>query len=412
MTMPQNEQTALQGLTTGDAPLNVADVTFIESYGKLLGLAKYLQMGLILVCFILGSIAAPLAFRTDHDQQLNIFWLLIVLLGTHFLSLLLWLFSRLRQPTQSAHQSAWFTLLLKKLAPTVGASEQTLAHFIRLRFSGAAGAWHLGRIVHSAWTGYLIGGLLSALLFLMTHQVQFVWETTLLTQADFRALTQAISLVPAWFGVAVPSLDDIAVSQINSALQSDDTRKTWALWILSCVLIYGVALRLCLSTLCHLLYRQQRQILWRSLAPQPAVKTHSQREVIDADHTPEKPTADGPRQPLAKAPQNQGEPLQYFLFEWSRATPAGLPKTATIQTINDSQAQQDYLDGTADHARIIVIDSNVSPDRGSLRFMRQAQAFTSRFYLSGQDFNDAWSQALQERGIAPDQIAHLLDRKG
>lgn len=412
MTVQPNEQAALQSLISDGSTLNVADTSHSESYGKVIGLAKYLQMGLILACVIIGSIAAPIAFRTDNDQQLNIFWLLIVLLGTHFLSLLLWLLSQLRQPSQSSHSSAWFTVILKKAGRLLGLPEQTLTHFMRLRFSGATGTWHLSRIVHSAWAAYLVGGLVSALLFLMTHQVQFVWETTLLTQADFRSLTQTISLVPAWLGIAVPSVDDIALSQIGQLAQPDETRKTWAIWILSCVLIYGVAVRLLLTALCHGFYCQQRQALWRSLLPVARSSTKTQREILDADSAPQSKTSAKPISPAVVAvTPNQAQTLQYFLFEWSRTVPSSLGQEATISTINDSQAQRNYLEDNQ-AGRIIIIDTEVSPDRGSLRFMGRAQACTQAFYLSGESFVEAWSQALLEQGIQPEQIARLSDYEG
>ncbi|CUB06222.1 DUF2868 domain-containing protein [Marinomonas fungiae] len=410
MTVRYDERTALQSLVANDSSNHMAESDHIESYSKVLSLTKYLQIGLILLFFIIGSIAAPMAFRTGSDQQLNIFWLLIVLLGTHFLSLFLWLLSQLRQSAQTAHAPAWFSVLLNKLGRLFGLSEQTLSYFIQLRFSGAVGIWHIGRIVHSAWTGYLVGGLLSALLFLMTHQVQFIWETTLLTQTDFRTLTQAISVVPAWLGVAPPSLDDIAWSQIGNLTQPDDTRKTWAVWILSCVLIYGVMVRGLFVILCHLFYRQQRNKLWRSFIPTSRPDSQTHREILDAEQiSVVQASAADAKVPAPKTAIIQtSQPVHYFLFEWSRGIPPALEQAEHLSTLNDSQAQQHFLE-THQDGRIIVIDAEVSPDRGSLRFMGQAQPLTNQFYVCGDGFVEAWTQALLERGIEPRQIARLSD---
>lgn len=407
MTVRHYEQRALRQLAADHSALTIAEPWDMDSYNKVPSLSKYLQMGLILVCFMIGCLAAPIAFQTGNDQQLNIFWLLIVLLGTHFLSLLLWGLSLLRRPASNQYYATWFTIMLKRVGHLLGVSEPAVTYFIRLRFSQPVGTWHLGRIVHSAWSGYLLGGLVSALLFLMTHQVQFVWETTLLTQADFSQLTHAIGTVPAWFGIPAPSLNDIAASQIGTALQPDTTRKSWAVWILSCVLIYGVAVRLILTIGCHYLYRHQREALWRSLIPTAIAKTQVQSKIIDADQTPKQPNVHSyVDRELTNAKPSPAK--QYFLFEWSRAVPSGFSQDMSVFTLNHSQAQQDYLEDQ--HiGRIIVIDTEVSPDRGSLRFIQQAQAGTEGFYLYGDRFIDRWSQALQQQGVPFEQIARLAE---
>ena len=377
-----------------------------DSYLKILCYAKYLQIALILVSFIFGCVITPLAFESGDNEEINTFWLLTVLLGAHLFSLFLWLMFQLKKPVPTASETTWFTALLKRVVNLTGAHNQSFQCYVRLHFSQATGRWYLGRVVHSAWMGYLIGGLLSALLFLMTHQVTFVWETTLLTATDFQSLTKLIGTLPSLIGIPTPSVEDIATSQINSTFQSDETRKTWAVWILSCVFIYGVMVRLLCTVICHVLYRKKRNDLWQQLVQSRPKTYHSTREIIDENHhdTAVSRTNITPLDALSVAafPSDSS----YFLFEWSRVAPSIVASNNAIVPLNDNVAQQRYLEDS-NNDRIIVIDAEASPDRGSLRFMRNADSVTRSFYLHGNRFAHAWSQALQENGIAAEKVAHI-----
>ena len=67
-------------------------------YLKAKSLVRSTQVGAFLIAFLFGILAAPVAFQTNATQQINIFWLLVILLGAHFFSLLLWCVSLITKP--------------------------------------------------------------------------------------------------------------------------------------------------------------------------------------------------------------------------------------------------------------------------------------------------------------------------
>lgn len=408
MTLKKREQQAILQSLKQNTSAKITSTSLLESYTKVVSLANSLQIVLIALFGLLGAMAAPIAFNSNDQQQLNIFWLLLILLGTHFLSLFIWLIGCLKRTNVSANHH-WFNVLLSKLGRTMRLPKEVIEAFLTLRFGSSAGTWGVARLLHCCWTSYLLGGLLSAVLFLMTHQVHFIWETTLLTQQDFHSLTQSISTLPSWLGFPAPSAADIAFSQVGIDQQPEDTRKTWAIWILACVFIYGVLLRLMLAVLSHILYHQKRTAVWHSYTSNKPLTAKVSSQIVDPAPTNQSDSQIVPHRPLESAEQRSTTLDQIcYLFEWSKSVPTDALNGCNAASLNNAEQQQAYLQHPSDH-RAIIIDADISPDRGSLRFLRQANATTESFYLHGNAFVQVWNQALQERAIAPHKIIHLKD---
>lgn len=407
MLLQQRELNAVLKAVQQSSLIEQDDMTVIEHYRAAKQLAKSIQIGFIALFFLLGAIAAPISFATDTLNQLNTFWLLLILLGTHFLSLFIWGVSLFKKSVLSPTQSSWFALVFQKIATKLQLPAPIIEGYVLLHFSHSVRQWNIARLLHCCWASYLIGGLLSALLFLMTHQVQFIWETTLLTQQDFYSLTQFISTIPSALGLPVPNELDIQLSQSGSLLQPDGTRKIWAIWILSCVLLYGVLLRIGLALLSHLAYRFKRNKLWQSLTSTIQVKTHVKTEVLDAAPADNATHVHPHSTSRIRFSDGHINEQTLFLFEWSKLIPSTL-KEKTVEMLNNSTQQQSYLNQLAKH-RAIIIDADTSPDRGSLRFLTSANASTESFYLYGGGFTDVWYQSLTEHGIESQKIIHLRE---
>ena len=58
------------------------------------------------------------------------------------------------------------------------------------------------------------------LLLLLTNQVNFAWETTLLSDDAFIQLTQTLSIIPQWFDIALPNHLDILASRVDLVSQT------------------------------------------------------------------------------------------------------------------------------------------------------------------------------------------------
>lgn len=377
----------------------------IRQYSRLIYITSVIQWGSVVLFLALGLLAAPLAFDASSSQKVNIFWLLSVLLGAHFLSLIIWTLSFTTGRQRSSYLKSLISICLKQFAKWAHIPDMIVDTFMRIRFAESCGKWFLARLMHTMWGAYLIGGLISAIFFLMTHQVHFVWETTLLTSQDFATLTQLLSIIPEALGMAVPTLSDIHQSRIDQVVQPEDMRRMWAIWVLGCVLIYGVAIRVTLAGISHLYWLAATRRRINALGPITVTHSAHSTTIIDPDGDA-RPIADQPDIPLRRVSQLPYHD-QYFLFEWSKPHPLALKDAHSLETINSAQEQQLYL--RSPEPNCILIDSTLSPDRGSLRFLRQTAATCRHYYLIGPPFQKDWQAALINEGILADTITELVE---
>ncbi|MFD1382778.1 DUF2868 domain-containing protein [Rhodanobacter aciditrophus] len=391
--------------TKGQSSLAISNENAVLAYSKLVTNMRSFQWGMSLIFFLVGMLAAPMTFDTSGSQKINIFWLLGVLLGAHFFSLALWSISLIVNHRKTPYSTSILTSMSKHLAPRLNVPSLIFDAFLQMRITGNRAKWLGARLIHGFWGAYLLGGLTSVLFFLMTHQVHFVWETTLLTSNDFAALTHGLSVLPGLVGIPVPSLSDIQQSQLSAAVQSESLRQMWAIWLLACVMIYGVLVRGILYLICHLNYRlaHTRFLSTRSSSQlEPSPKSH----IIDPDFSsPSKHQALNGNPSIPSVKQIPKE-LTCYLFEWSNPKPSTITSHACLH-INSLDEQKGFL--AAEHPAALIIDSQTSPDRGSLRFMAQTQATDTHYYLVGATFCSDWQQALIKVGIEHSKIQRLVE---
>lgn len=407
MSLSANEKTALfETLRRNDgAHFKLDQDQIIKQYTQLLYAANSIQWGLIALFLLLGLMAAPLAFDNSITQKLNIFWLLGVLLGAHFVSLGLWVLSFFAGQHRHSYLRTTMTAGLKRGAKWMQIPNIIVEAFIQIRFANTCGKWFLSRLMHSMWGAYLIGGLVSALFFLLTHQVHFIWETTLLTEQSFATLTQFFSIVPAALGLTVPTLQDISQSRLDQAAQPEAMRRMWAVWVLGCVLIYGVFIRLALAGLSHLYWLTTTRKRIKTVISDINRQTIHHTTIIDPD-TLTKENDEPSNTPLKRVtylPLNE----TYYLFEWTKPIPLALAATRYSDTINSAHDQQQYL--RSSEPSNMIIDSTVSPDRGSLRFLKQANTTCQTYYMIGSPFQKDWQTALLKEGVLAKNILELVE---
>ncbi|MCC4274213.1 DUF2868 domain-containing protein [Marinomonas communis] len=371
------------------------------NYLKAKSLVRSTQVGAFLIAFLFGILAAPVAFQTNATQQINIFWLLVILLGAHFFSLLLWCVNLITKPYRLPGDGSWFTPIMVRFSQWMKISPVAMDCFQSLHISGKLKHWWGARLIHGCWLAYLIGGFLSATLFLMTHHVQFIWQTTLLTIEDFTLLTHILSVIPSWLGMAVPSLQDIQLSQISTLVQPDDTRKIWATWLLSSLVIYGIAVRGICLVVSQVAYQHQRKRLWFTIKSSTVTSTRS--TIIDADNTTSNSHTKITEQPFSLRTAELKD-ATYYLFEWSHEIPSELAQNRPINMLNDAESQRRFI---AEHPNntILMIDSNSSPDRGSARFLKHSHTSDMEYYLYGNVFNQEWVNTLRSLGVEQQNIA-------
>lgn len=201
----------------------------------------------IFVAALLGALAT--LFAVTASPTINIYWLLLVLLGFNLLSMLLWLVG------VSLNLDGLLAGVLAKLpswlpshfASTQASSQQADRAWLASHFGGRIGKWHLSALTHQLWLAYLLAGLAVLVLALMARQVDFVWGTTLLSDATFLRLTEILSLPLQALGFSVPSAAQIQETRMGAIqVLSAAHRYSWAQFLLGSLLCFGVLPRLLL----------------------------------------------------------------------------------------------------------------------------------------------------------------------
>ncbi|AEF53326.1 DUF2868 domain-containing protein [Marinomonas posidonica] len=368
-----NLHQALAHLEVGDA-----DHTPLSQFIKLKhGFNRGVLM-LFILAFILGAMIVPSSFLTHASQQINIFWLLISLLGFHFINLIVWglslVLASLKRPRHPSF--IWLNALsfintkicrVFRISPNIGNA------FWHWQCPKHSQAWLASSLSHGAWGCYLLAGWLMTLLLLLTNQVSFVWETTLLTPDSFLRLTQCLSGPLYWLGVSLPSHTDILISRLDQAVQSDLTRQHWANFLLASLFVYGILPRFALLALSLMNYHLTR--LKRPLSSQENIikarysvqETHLNQLLDEDTQTPTShPSVTNDCTTICSSALTG----HWGLFEWSALPPEPLAQASHVDVLNDRTQQQAFIAIPTSQLLYVLVNTAQSPDRGSHRFFQ------------------------------------------
>lgn len=395
-------------------------------------LKRYFNRGLCLIfalTFVLGLLAVPPAFAVSASGKVNIFWLLIVMLGFHGINLMVWLIGLLalgKSPTHSKGLLLGSLIFLnQKISKHSHINTDSSAAFWHWQCPTHSNRWLLSAISHTAWLSYLFAGFLMTLLLLLTNQVNFVWETTLLDDQQFLWLTQQLSILPQLLGVAVPNQMDILASRVDILSQAASTRQHWASLLLASLMLYGVLPRLLLSLFSVFMYRLKRLTLPKN-SQEDAIERRYQeqsrshvldREKLGKEKNQRHTTTSIDRQQgrLVTVPHEALSQI-WGLFEWSQTAPECLAGASSLTTLNDAAQQHAFLAAPHPQPVYILVDGTHSPDRGSRRFLLNvARSYpdASLVVANAQSaaFSDDWQRTGLESGIHPEHLFTLQDDK-
>ena len=382
----------------------------IQRYARILG------YGALVIALLLGSFAAAQAF--DQGKSIvNFYWLLLVLLGFNFVSLVFWLLSFWASGTASASilgQSGSYLLQrwIGKTSPPDSPQLQLTRAWLGVILQGAPGRWTLSSLSHGLWTCYLIGGLFMILLLLSAKQYDFVWETTLLGPDTFVPLTEALAWLPEKLGVPTPSLDQIDQSRLGAdPAMLAEARQAWATLLIASLLLYGVLPRLLLLLLSRILQsRALKKFTLDTSRPyyvrlrQRLVPPATTIGVVDADD--EKPQIANPgaaRRHHQPIPDNACW-LGIELGPEQSWPPVQLPAERDLGCVSDRAGQQQARQQVAQNCRkplVVVVPMHRSPDRGMARFIGELLAAHPK---------DCWL-ALLENAVTDDAPANERDAR-
>ena len=377
-----------------------------KRYWQFVQRTKKLALALFMLMAVLGFMTA-LQTVSAEGNQLNIYWLLLLLLGVNAVSMLFWLLfvvhaaitNRLTKAS-SRHQANRYNIqrdaFLHEIANDRLSLVLTLFHWVVAKVSrgingsflfsnwvgshlvGRVGQWTNSQLLHSAWLSYLLGGLLALLLTFSSKQYDFVWGSTILPDTVFVSATEQLGFLPSKLGFAVPNEQQILAAQTAATITNITTtaaviaqeqpvsehaaaelRTYWASFLLGCIVVYGLLPRLLcwlLSGLMLLLAKRRCAVDWeQAYFFQMRMRLQAESAVlgvVDEDDNPadqRKPTiADKEsiaRNMLTLSDLQIKQDTWVAAFEWGDDVLPKLPIQVEqfVGLINDSTAQQTLL---------------------------------------------------------------------
>ncbi|SFM29464.1 Protein of unknown function [Ectothiorhodospira mobilis] len=386
--------------------------------------ARWMLVAALALALLLGTGAAGAALGAplpDRGGQVNIAWALGGLLGVQTLMLAAWAGTFLLPSGgggllgRAALQAAG-TLgrrLLRRQAHILA-----LRALLRLLGRRRLGLCTAGALTHALWAAFGVGALLACLWTLSVRQYDFLWGTTLLSEADFVSLVTALGSLPAALGIPVPDDALIRASRLGDPLPAEG-RIQWSGFLLGCLLIYGVIPRLLLALLCAGISRRLAARLPLDLtAPGyarlvPRLQEDHQRIGI-IDPRPVDPPA-LPQRRRPRPPPGRGAPLALVGYELEHAPDHWLQRAdgsrcLPLGQVDDRASRRDVLAALdaldpAPAAVVAVCSLARTPDRGAESFLSdlKARAGVPLWVLLDQ------AGTARERGIDP-QARHAVWR--
>lgn len=378
---------------------------------------------------LLGFVALMQTLAGD-SAQINVYWLLLCLLGLNTFSMTLWLLFAFTSSATSSPLTVAYKAMLSGITKR-SSNALFFNAWSEFHFQGKQGKWHISRILHSAWLVYLLAGGIALLLLLSGKQYDYVWGTTILSSGVFVDLTQALATLPRAIGLTLPDAELVLASQQGSnAILPEGARMQWSSFMLSSLALYGVLPRLLLiviSSLCLKRAQNKHQPNWEMpyfyslrsrLLPQS-----SALGVVDADLDPSNAVGELSYTSISNLPLiDEAElPAKAYsaAFEWGQSSVPVPPIKIELDfaKVDDVHSQTGMLEVLRQSSLpvVILVDLQRAADRGAARFFKEVAECVPLYLLVVQrapQSNDAarWAawQALCERIALPEGRAQLV----
>ncbi|TDO95867.1 DUF2868 domain-containing protein [Marinomonas balearica] len=388
-----------------DEAIAFFDLNYKPAFEKLEAVKKTVSLLVLGIALLLGLSIAPSTFDLSNGNKINVFWLLLLLLGANTFSMALWFITSLMRPSTNNHWHRCIQSIIQLCSHLIRVERNTVIAYQRLHLSNQNGKWITSAIMHSAWLCYLTGGLASITVFLITHEVHFVWETTLLSHADFQSFTQLLSTLPNLLGLSVPNGLEVQLSVISNPERLPALQQKWAYLILFSLVLYGVVPRLFLAILFGIKYKLSiSQTIRRSLK-EDHIAQREQHQTVVLDPDPNQNTNASPARFNIKQalPSDFKPPL--FGFEWASSEVNGI----ALQRINNRNDQKHFIENCSSYdAFTLLVNGELCPDRGSYRFLMQVAQNSRHFKLLifGETFKDQWVHSAHSAAIDFDKLLY------
>jgi hypothetical protein len=438
---PLNDGPVLQAVLAESSDRETRLLARAWRLGQAQGLDQQLQhlrdmawgmaLGLVLVVLAFAWLSARATVGgVSTGNTLNVAAAWASLLGLHLVTLLLWCLGWLLpwQASGAVLGRLWLALVTRLPwgrgknpgnAMSLAQAGRDLLQRERLL------PWLLGLVSHSVWTLSFVV-MLVVLGFAFSFQAfRLTWESTILSPQFFVDFVQTTGWLPGLLGVPVP--DVASVAQPNAALAD---QRAWALWLMGCVLVYGLLPRAVLAAWCYGVWRMRlrglrldtsepyfRKILARLDALQPVAVLDEERAWMPAGGAS---TQALPRDPTACAIIEFELPSEVsWAPQISLLNPSiNIWQHALAGTSSERQAVHATLRQRRPAALLLVCHGASSPDRGTERFVLAcaAEAGACRVLLVAAPEvplqtaqTERWAEWLTRSGLAKEGIALLTD---
>ncbi len=368
-------------------------------------LSRHAGAFISLVAAFLGALGSIYAI-TD-SQTINIYWLLLVLLGFNFISMLLWLAGiglHIEGLTSGmlTRLTNWLAERLKNKSRISDTGNNNISlqadrAWLDGNFSGAIGKWHLSKMTHQLWLVYLFTGLVFLVLLLMFRQYDFVWGTTLLSDNVFIKMTDILSMPLQLLGFTTPSPElvlDARTGSLQSATVKTFTveqRYHWAQFLLGSLLCFGIVPRLLLWSWSTIMLRRARNLftldyylpyyinLRQRLMP---LASHS--EIVDADTSPPATSETQLKTPVPHALPAETQWVAVELSDNMSWPLTSINITYDLGQVTNRDSLKhilQHLQGRKHAPLAVAVSSARAPDRGIQRTINSLMANSSQRWL-------------------------------
>lgn len=399
-----------------------------------------------LFLFMVGAISVKHFFFSAADSQINFFWVFALFFIPNFLTLFLWFFffMKFRHSNQAwLIRSSMF--ICKKIEQKFNPQSTKNKHFgaifssyFEVLFSAKLGRYQLSCLTHRLWFSYFLGACLMLVLMLATHQVDFIWQTSILSIASLQWLTELLAYIPELLGILVPSVSQIQNSHLGALnLLSDEqsSRLAWSSLLISSFIIYGLLPRLLLWLLMHFSLQQQQRhfTLNLSLAYYVQLRQHLKPLVTslgvcdpNRQQQPQKNTVDTSARDIALPDFYYPVALELSHVQLAACKahvaeycPQQLSELKHLCDFQSEGAVFSDLSTQSNSAIVVYVALARLPDRGLLRLLTKINALNDRcLYLLLIDDNTLtedlvekrrsdWYQAAAQANIALDNIVQF-----
>lgn len=374
----------------------------MQRYATLLRLG---QLILAVVAMVAGIALANNIVQTN-DRVISLLDALVALLAINTLLIVLWALStvlRTRAGGLGGFLMHQVHILIKndKLAAVAQAHASLSLRQGLLKPAS-------GLITHGFWALLVLSTLLTLILRFAVEDYQFVWRTTLLDESTVRTIINALSTLPALLGQASPAV------HLNMSPDDHSQHQQIAHWLLSCIAIYALAPRVVLLAICAIWLRLRlRAMSWDLSLPGFA---EVQRRFMGYEYAIVDPAPAGASSPTtqtiptpATGTGNGGKPLLFALEHSLGSTelPVGIESIDMVASRKQRHALLVQLEECPVPRLVVAIDTRLTPDRGSLRFLHEVADTAPLGILLQHSAHNAQRSQLWRDAVTPELTPHV-----